>query len=196
MSSGVVYRNAGFQPSRSSVLAGSPAIQKQVSVSSNRAVLCGPLFDTHDASPTIPAWVFRGAGRQIRRDRGPLQLAERDRRACDLGPTIDSGRREAASSSSSVLRVNESREGTRGGWWKGAAAELVVRLTVQRLTRAARAHVPKPMRRTACLHVSRAMQAARRRADLIYRAGSAGGPKPGRAGFYLELGRRSAYFSI
>jgi len=33
------------------------------------------------------------------------------------------------------------------------------------------------------------MQAARRRADLTFRAGSAGGPKPGRAGFYLELGR-------
>jgi len=33
------------------------------------------------------------------------------------------------------------------------------------------------------------MQAARRRADMIPRAGSAGGPKPGRAGFYLELGR-------
>jgi len=32
------------------------------------------------------------------------------------------------------------------------------------------------------------MQAARRRAGLIFRAGSAGGPKPGRAGFYLELG--------
>jgi hypothetical protein len=32
------------------------------------------------------------------------------------------------------------------------------------------------------------MQAARRRAVLISRAGSAGGPKPGRAGFYLELG--------
>ena len=25
---------------------------------------------------------------------------------------------------------------------------------------------------------------------LTFRAGSAGGPKPGRAGFYLELGRR------
>ncbi len=44
-------------------------------------------------------------------------------------------------------------------------------------------------RRTACLHVSRAMQAARRHAGLIFRAGSAGGPKPGRAGFYLELAR-------
>jgi hypothetical protein len=48
--------------------------------------------------------------------------------------------------------------------------------------------VPKPMRRTACLHVSRAMQAARRRADLISRAGSAGGSKPGRVRCYLELG--------
>ena len=70
-----------------------------------------------------------------------------------------------------------------------------VRPTAQRLTRAAKAHVPKPTRRTACTHVSRAMQAARCRPRaavqfLILRAGSAGGPKPGRAGFYLELGRR------
>ena len=43
-------------------------------------------------------------------------------------------------------------------------------------------------RRTACLHVSRAMQAARRRSGLIFRAGSAGGPKPGRASFCGELG--------
>ena len=45
-------------------------------------------------------------------------------------------------------------------------------------------------RRTAGLHVSRAMQAARRRSDLTFRAGSAGGPKPGRDRCYLELGRR------
>jgi len=45
-------------------------------------------------------------------------------------------------------------------------------------------------RRTACTHMSRAMQAARRRAVLTSRAGSAGGPKPGRAGFYLELAAR------
>ena len=64
-------------------------------------------------------------------------------------------------------------------------------LTVKRLTRAARAHVATAARRTACLHVSRAMQAARRRAVLVLRAGSAGGPKPGRAGFYLELGGRT-----
>jgi len=63
----------------------------------------------------------------------------------------------------------------------------LVRLTVKRLTRAARARVPKPTRRTACLHVSRAMQAARRRPGFDSRGGSAAGPKPGRAGFYLEL---------
>jgi hypothetical protein len=36
------------------------------------------------------------------------------------------------------------------------------------------------------------MQAARRRAGLISRAGSAGGPKPGRVGFYLGVVRRRA----
>ena len=39
-------------------------------------------------------------------------------------------------------------------------------------------------------HVSRAVRAACRRPSTAERAGSAGGPKPGRAGFYLELGRR------
>jgi len=53
----------------------------------------------------------------------------------------------------------------RGGRWNGAAAAMFVRLTVERLTRAARALVTTAARRTACLHVSRAMQAARRRAD-------------------------------
>src|SRR6476620_1817916 len=43
----------------------------------------------------------------------------------------------------------------------------LVGLTAQRLTRAARAHAPKPTRRSACTHVSRAMQAARRREILI-----------------------------
>src|SRR6476660_1723229 len=42
-----------------------------------------------------------------------------------------------------------------------------VGLTAQRLTRAARARVPKPTRRSACTHVSRAMQAARRREILL-----------------------------
>jgi len=45
---------------------------------------------------------------------------------------------------------------------------LMVGLTAQRLTRAARARVPKPTRRTACTHVSRAMQAARRRSDFDF----------------------------
>ena len=54
--------------------------------------------------------------------------------------------------------------------WPGehAAAGNDVRLTAQRLTRAARARVPKPTRRTACTHVSRAMQAARRRSDFVF----------------------------
>jgi len=42
----------------------------------------------------------------------------------------------------------------------------MVRLTVRPLSCAARARVPKPTRRTACTHVSRAMQAARRRDDF------------------------------
>jgi len=66
----------------------------------------------------------------------------------------------------------------------------VAGLTVQRLTRAAKALVATAARRAACLHVSRAVRAACRRSVTAARAGSAGGPKPGRAGFYLELGRR------
>ena len=58
---------------------------------------------------------------------------------------------------------------------------MVVGLTVKRLTRAARAHAPKPTRRTACLHVSRAMQAARRREILIF---------PSRLGRRSEAGPR------
>ena len=70
------------------------------------------------------------------------------------------------------------------------SCEIVVGLTAQRLTRAARAHVPKPERRSACTHVSRAMQAARAAVQiLISRGGSAAGPKPGRASFCGELGR-------
>jgi len=38
----------------------------------------------------------------------------------------------------------------RMGGGKRAVAEMMVGLTVQRLTRAARAHVPKPTRRAAC----------------------------------------------
>jgi len=43
---------------------------------------------------------------------------------------------------------------------------LSVGLTDQTLSCAAKARVPKPTRRTACTHVSRAMQAARRRQFL------------------------------
>src|SRR3954451_12027632 len=53
-------------------------------------------------------------------------------------------------------------------------------LTDQTLSCAARAHVATAARRTACLHVSRAMQAARRRSVLTSRAGSARGAKTGR----------------
>src|SRR4051812_49967015 len=55
-------------------------------------------------------------------------------------------------------------------------------------TCAASARVATAARRTACLHVSRAMQAARRRSDFDFRGGSAAGPKPGRVRCYLELG--------
>jgi len=46
------------------------------------------------------------------------------------------------------------------GGGKGAAAKLVVGLTDQTLSCAAKARVPKPQRRAACTYVSRAMQAA------------------------------------
>jgi hypothetical protein len=42
--------------------------------------------------------------------------------------------------------------------------------------------------------VSRAMRAACRPAGTAERGGSAAGPKPGRASFYGELGRRSLTF--
>jgi len=47
---------------------------------------------------------------------------------------------------------------------------FLVRPTVKRLTRAAKAHVATAARRTACLHVSRAMQAARRRAVFDFKS--------------------------
>ena len=47
-----------------------------------------------------------------------------------------------------------------GGRGKRATAEIDVRLTVQRLTRAARARVVTAARHAACLHLKRAMQAA------------------------------------
>jgi len=75
-----------------------------------------------------------------------------------------------------------------GGRGKDATARIDVRLTVQRLTRAARALVATAARHAACLHLRRAMRAAWRRSNTATRAGSAGEPKPGRAGFYLELG--------
>jgi len=48
----------------------------------------------------------------------------------------------------------------RGGRGKPAAAKIDAGLTVQRLTRAARAHVATAARHAACPHLKRAMQAA------------------------------------
>jgi len=64
-------------------------------------------------------------------------------------------------------------ESTLRGGWGGSCDRELVRLTAQRFTCAARARVPKPTRRTACTHVSRAMQAARRRSvfDFTSRLG-------------------------
>jgi hypothetical protein len=45
------------------------------------------------------------------------------------------------------------------------------------------------MRHDTRLHLKRAMRVACRRPFLTIRAGSAGGPEPGRVGFYGELGR-------
>jgi hypothetical protein len=55
------------------------------------------------------------------------------------------------------------RNAERGGRGKGAAAKLVVGLTDQTLSCAAKAHVPKPTRRDTRLHVRRAMRVACRR---------------------------------
>src|SRR5437763_474896 len=55
-----------------------------------------------------------------------------------------------------------------GGRWKREAAAIDARLTDQTFTCAARAHVATAARRTACMHVSRAMQAARRRSDFDF----------------------------
>src|SRR5437763_1813064 len=80
-----------------------------------------------------------------------------------------------------VLRVPRTGREDSGGRGKGEAAEIDVRLTDQTFTCAARAHVATAARRTACLHVSRAMQAARRRDgfDFTRRRGrrAEGGPR-------------------
>jgi len=47
-----------------------------------------------------------------------------------------------------------------GGRGKREAVVIVVGLTAKALSYAARARVPKPTRRVACLHLKRAMQAA------------------------------------
>jgi predicted deacylase len=69
-------------------------------------------------------------------------------------------------------------------------------LTDQTLSCTAKAHVPKPERHAACLHVRRAMQAACRRASCAAEGGSAAGPKPGRVGFCVELGGATSQLSL
>jgi len=64
-------------------------------------------------------------------------------------------------------QITTKRDVWRAGGGNVKLWESDVRLTAQRFTCAARAHVPKPTRRSACTHVSRAMQAARRRRVLI-----------------------------
>ena len=54
------------------------------------------------------------------------------------------------------------------GWVGGSGDHETVGLTALRFTCAARARMPKPERRTACTHVSRAMQAARRRSGFDF----------------------------
>src|SRR4051794_11335823 len=61
-----------------------------------------------------------------------------------------------------IAAVPQAAGSPSAGVGAGPTAESFVRLTDQRFTCAAKARVPKPTRRTACLHVSRAMQAARR----------------------------------
>jgi hypothetical protein len=75
-------------------------------------------------------------------------------------------RREVTALCPAPVRPNEScpTTGLGGGNMK---PRDVAGLTDQTLSCAARAHVPKPERRSACTHVSRATQAARRRRVLI-----------------------------
>jgi hypothetical protein len=70
------------------------------------------------------------------------------------------GCRQAADRSSLGSKKLANRADAAGRTGKCAAAEVYVRLTVQRLTRAARAHVATAERHAACLHVKSAMQAA------------------------------------
>jgi hypothetical protein len=71
-----------------------------------------------------------------------------------------------------------------------------VRPTDLTLSCAARTRVPKPMRHATRLHVRCAMRVACRRPSCAARAGSAGGPKPGRVSFYGELGGDSRRLSL
>src|SRR5213593_707216 len=61
---------------------------------------------------------------------------------------------------------------TNSGCWAGGGnappRQSIVGLTDQTFTCAARAHVAAAARRTACTHVSRAMQAARRRSAFDF----------------------------
>ena len=110
-----------------------------------------------------------------------MRFSQDDERANGPWPSNHSCRREAASLHPSPSGFIESRP-NEGGWVVEACGRRdLAGLTVWRLTRAARAHVATAARRTACLHVSRAMQAARRRADFDF---------PSRLGRRAEAGPR------
>jgi len=99
--------------------------------------------------------------RSHRRKRSSRQFPQRQRQSDSptdhtLGTMSDDARRSGDDPAGLPL-----------GWVPHPDCELVGP-TVERLTRAAKAHVATAARRTACLHVSRAMQAARRRADFDF----------------------------
>src|SRR5206468_372250 len=89
----------------------------------------------------------------------------------------DRARRRSDAADDTYCGAREEDHGVSRGWvggfWRSAG---LVGLTDQTFTCAARAHVITAARRTACTHVSRAMQAARRRSDF---------------GFTSRLGRRA-----
>ena len=86
---------------------------------------------------------------------------------------------EAAANYVSPIRADRVAWAGMGGGTCGPRD--VAGLTVERFTCAARAHVATAARRTACLHVSRAMQAARRRSGFDF---------PRRLGRRTEAGPR------
>jgi len=96
------------------------------------------------------------------RKRGPQSLATS---LDDPGSYAELAGQRAESPSYTSNRDKSVCRGVGGGT---RAAAIDVRLTDQRFTCAAKAYVVTAARRTACLHVSRAMQAARRREDFDF----------------------------